>query len=255
MKNPALNIAAFAVITLFTSCEDKKKQTTPNLVVAEIVTEGVPEKVTGHLYVTAASGLSLREYNNLNSKKLAVMPYGTKVEVLLAEKNKTMNISGISGGMHQVAYNNKIGYAFSGYLSELFPPERGANAKRYVSDLQNTHPRAALSALVGGTASEPSNTETLLIPTTKWHEAYLIAQKLYEIPRSFALPEPNGKEEEVLNNPNKSINTLVSELQVIRIENALLKILFTHASQSFRRTVSITQQDSMMKIEEVRFVH
>jgi hypothetical protein len=255
MKNPAFNIVAFAMITLFTSCEDKKKQTSPNLTVAEIVTEGAPEKATRHLYVTAASGLSLREYNNLNSEKLAVMPYGTMVEVVLVEKNKTMNISGVSGGMHQVAYNDKIGYAFSGYLSELFPPERGANAKMYISDLQNTHPTAVFSALVGGTASEPTNTETLLIPTTKWHEAFLIAQKLYEIPRSFALPEPNGKEEEGLHNPSKSINTLVSELQVIRIENALLKILFTQASLGFRRTVSITQQDSMMKIEEARVVY
>tara|TARA_B100000795_G_scaffold112494_1_gene83294 strand:+ start:8915 stop:9682 length:768 start_codon:yes stop_codon:yes gene_type:complete len=255
MKNTAFNIAALAMITLFSSCQDKIKKTTTNVAVAETVKEVVPQKGTRHLYVTAASGLSLREYNNLNSEKLAVMPYGTKVEVVLAEKNNTMNIRGVSGGMHQVAYNNKTGYAFSGYLSELFPPEPGANAKMYIADLQNTHPTASITALVGGTASEPSNTQTLLIPTIKWHEAYLIAQKLYEIPRSFALPEPKGEDQEVINNPNKLASTLLSELQVSRVEDTLLKIVFTFVSQDFKRTVSITQQDNMMKIEEARIVY
>ena len=45
-----------------------------------------------YLYVTAFTGLSLREYANIQSEKLAVMPYGTKVKVIIAEENPTMII-------------------------------------------------------------------------------------------------------------------------------------------------------------------
>ena len=189
MKTKALAIAALIAITFFTSCKEKLPQQT-EIALTQISAQSPPEKKTASLYVTAASGLSLRQYNNLKSQKLAVMPYGTKVEIVSLEANNTMNIRGIKGGMHQVLYNNKTGFAFSGYLSELFPPEPGANPKMYIADLQNTHPTASITELVGGTASEPSSTETLLIPTTKWHEAYLIAQKLYDIPRDFAMPDP-----------------------------------------------------------------
>jgi hypothetical protein len=255
MKNIAFNIGALAILALFTSCEKKTERTTTDLAVAEIITEVVPKKIVGYLYVTATSGLSLRAYNNLNSEKLAVMPYGSKVEIVAVEEKNTMNIQGIKGGMHHVAYNNKTGYAFNGYLSELFPPERGANAKMYIADLQRTHATASIVEVTGGTASEPSNTQTILIPTSKWHEAYLIAQKLYEIPRSFALPKPKGKDKIVINNPKKKSKAWVSELQVERKEGALLKIMYANSSSNFKRTVTITEEADMMKIEEVRAVH
>ncbi|MGK0385565.1 MAG: hypothetical protein ACI849_000167 [Patiriisocius sp.] len=254
MKKIAFNIGALAIIALFTSCEKKIELTTTNLAVAEFITEVIPEKTIDYLYVTAASGLSLRAYNNLNSEKLAVMPYGTKVKIVSVEENNTMNIRGIKGGMHQVEYNNKTGFAFNGYLSELFPPERGATAKMYITDLQNTHARASITEVTGGTASKPSNTQTLLIPTSKWHEVYLIAQKLYEIPRSFTLPKPKGKDNVVINNPNKTSKAWVSELQVERKEDTLLKIVYANSSNNFKRTITITEEGDMMKIEEVREV-
>lgn len=256
MKNTALNIAALAILTFLTSCENKvAPSSNKDVAVADITHEvTVPEKTISYLYVTAPSGLSLRTHNNLNSDKLAVMPYGTKVEIITLEQSNTMKVQGLAGGMHEVSYNNKTGFAFNGYLSELFPPEKGANAKMYIEDLQNTHPKAAFTTKTGGTASNPSNTETLMLPSTKWHEAFLIAQKLYEIPRVFAVPSPKGKDKEVIKNPKQTSKRWVSELLIERAGNTLQKIVFTNASEGYGRTVTITKAGDMMQIEEVGVV-
>ena len=249
MKTKALAIAALTIITLFTSCEKNTPQN-PEIAPTQISAQPIAEKKTASFYVTAASGLSLRQYNNLKSQKLAVMPYGTKVEIVSLELNNTMNISGVKGGMHQVLYNNKTGFAFSGYLSELFPPEPGANPKMYIADLQNTHPTASIKEFTGGTASEPSSTEILLIPTTKWHEAYLIAQKLYDIPRDFAMPDPKGRDAQVINSTNKPLDALVRELQVTRLDNTLVEIVYNYTTTNFKQHLSISTQDGMMKITQ-----
>ena len=249
MKTKALAIAALTAITLFTSCEEKLPQQT-EIALTQISAQSPPEKKTASLYVTAASGLSSREYNNLKSQKLAVMPYGTKVEIVSLEANNTMNIRGVKGGMHQVLYNNKTGFAFSGYLSELFPPEPGANPKMYIADLQNTHPTASITELVGGTASEPSSTETLLIPTTKWHEAYLIAQKLYGIPRDFAMPDPQGRDAQQISNPNMPLGALVSELHVTRLDNVLVEIVYNYTTSNSKQRLSVSKQEGMMRIQQ-----
>ena len=236
MKTKALAITALIAITFFTSCKEKLPQQT-EIALTQISAQSPQEKKTASLYVTAASGLSLRQYNNLKSQKLAVMPYGTKVEIVSLEANNTMNIRGVKGGMHQV-------------LSELFPPEPGANPKMYIADLQNTHPNASITELVGGTASEPSSTETLLIPTTKWHEAYLIAQKLYDIPRDFAMPDPLGRDAQVINSPNKPLGVLVRELQVTRLDNTLVEIVYNYTTSNFKQHISIRKQDGMMRIKQ-----
>ena len=160
-----------------------------------------------------------------------------------------MNINGVKGAMHQVLYNNKTGYAFSGYLSNLFPPEPGSNPKMYISDLQGTYPTASITELVGGTASEPSSTETLLIPTPKWHEAYLIAQKLYGIPRDVLFPNPKGKDTQLQTKENELQGSL-SELQVTRLDDTLVEITYKHTTQNFVQRITIVKQDGMMQIQQ-----
>jgi hypothetical protein len=114
------------LLSVFTGFVSDKKD--------QIVTPAIPEanslEVTSktmeqydYVYITAPSGLSLREYNNLDSKKITVMPYGTKVKLIIVEENEAMTVAGIQGGMNQVKYNNKTGYAVNGYLSSFFPPE------------------------------------------------------------------------------------------------------------------------------------
>ena len=114
MKKAAFNIATLAFLMVFASCKNEPKETVvSDLNTAMAVSENEiiktyddlslnspnNETETHYLYVTAISGLSLREYGNLQSGKLARMPYGTKVKVLTQESNTTMTVAGIKGGM------------------------------------------------------------------------------------------------------------------------------------------------------------
>ena len=109
-----------------------------------------------------------------------------------------MNVSGIKGGMNEIEYNQKKGFAFNGYLSKFFPPERDSKAKGYAEELEVFFPRVVYSESVAGTASKPINTESLVLPTTQWHEAFFVAQQLFDFPKEFSFPNPKGKDEQVL---------------------------------------------------------
>lgn len=212
------------------------------------------EKATS-LYVTATAGLSLREYSNLNSEKLAIMPYGAKIEVVLLEENTTMNVKGVKGGMHQMSYNNKVGFAFSGYLSKLFPPESGSSAEAYLRDLSYSHPEASFQKCASGTASKPESTETILLPTDQWHEAFAIAKKLYSIPYSFAMPNPKGRELQTISIGSDeqdgiySNEETINELQIKRSNDSFEEITWFYSDSDFGSFVKINQQNGLMKIE------
>jgi len=256
MKKIAFNIAAVALVTLFASCNEETttNETTQNetALVAKVAPPVVPEKK--YVYVTAPSGLSLREYNNLDSKKMAVMPYGTKLEVLSLEKNNTMTVAGISGGMHEVEYNNKTGYAFNGFLSELFPPEKDGNAAMYIESLKVTYPTASYKKVTGGTASSPAITQTILLPTNKWHEAFYTSQQLFSIPKSFALPSVKGKETQTIKDKKKVDKVLASELIVERKNNDFQKMTYVRTLEKYSYKVVITKNGNTMKIEETEIV-
>jgi len=250
MKKVAFTIVALTFATLFMACKNEtpETETTPtnhDLAVADTSLTTEP----GYLYVTASSGLTLREFNNLNSNKLAIMPYGTKLKILTKEDNNTMTVGGINGGMNEVEFNNKKGFAFNGFLSKFFPPEKDTNASMYVEDLKATFPTASYIESTGGTASNPTNTETILLPTQQWHEAFYIAQKLYDIPMAFNFPNPKGKDTETIKNSKKAEQLLTSDLLLERKDNALQKITYSQTSDGFGSGVAITQEGEFMKIE------
>lgn len=250
MKKVAFTIIALTFATLFIACKNETtdaETTSKNQDLA--AAETTPTIETGYLYVTAPSGLTLREFNNLNSDKLAVMPYGTKLKVLNNEANKTMTVGGVDGGMNEVEYNNKTGFAFNGFLSKFFPPEKGTQAKMYVQDLNATFPTASYVETTGGTASKPTNTETVVIPTNQWHEAFYIAQKLYDIPMAFNFPNPKGKDVEIIENSKKPAQLVTSDLALERKDNQLQKITYNQTAEGFGSGVTITKEGEMMKIE------
>lgn len=251
MKITIKTIAALALITII-GCKDEQKETTNEQLSNEIVLEDTVANTSvnsDYLYVTAPSGLSLREFGNLSSKKLAVMPYGTKVKVLSIEENQTMNVAGIKGGMNEVEYNNKKGFAFNGYLSTLFPPEKDGQAKQYIEDLKATHASASYNRVVGGTASNPTETIHVNLPTGKWHEAFSIAQRLFDIPNAFAFPNPKGRDSQTINNPKKPDFMFVSDLKVERLNDELQKITYLQAGEGYGTTVTITKEGDIIKIE------
>lgn len=249
MKKVALSFV-LAALSLVFSCKEKPSNLgddpKPDTLAIADTTPNTPD----YLYVTAPSGLTLREFNNLNSEKLAVMPYGTKVKIITSEKNSTMTVGGIKGGMNEVEFNHKSGYAFNGYLSKFFPPEKDIKAKVYVEELNKLFPEASYTESVGGTASNPSNTQIVELPTNQWHEAFYVAQKLYRIPSAFSFPNPKGKDKEVISDAKKTPTLWISELQIERTNDILQSIIYSYAGEGFASTITITKEGDKMKIKE-----
>lgn len=268
MKKVVFLLAAAVLSTVFISCkneanssqlqenseiENNEPRLTKDLALADMDSEGVT--TVQYLYVTAPSGLSLREHDNLHSNKLAKMPYGTKVKVIKTEDNPTMTVAGIKGGMNEVEFNQKSGYAFNGYLSKYFPPELNINTKGYATELQQFFPDVKYSAETGGTVSKPINTESITLPNAQWHEAFYIAQRLFDFPKEFDYPNPKGKKTETIldSKPKKGLWT--SQLEVTRNDVGLEKIEYIYGSKKFNSTVTVETDGDSMKIsrsEEIK---
>ncbi len=257
-----LKVLSLVLISTFVliSCKNSEKpeslskiEPKEDLAIAEPVT---PEENANnlYLYVTASTGLSLREHANLQSEKLAVMPYGTRVKVITPQENPTMAIGGIKGGMDEIEFNHKKGFAFNGYLSKFFPPEKGISAKGYADELKENFPKIVFTETKGGTASKPTNTETLLLPDSNWHEAYYIAKQLFNFPNEFKFPSQKGKENQNIKEKKYNNDRWTSELQVTRKEDALLKIEYFYKNKGFSKQVSITKEGDAMKISKTEIV-
>lgn len=249
MKSVAISIIAILGFTLLFSCKNdvKNDEETTSVVTDSIPAETIPES----MYVTASSGLTLREHPNLQSAKLVVMPLGTKVKIVNAEGKTTMNVGGIDGAMDEVEFNNIKGFAFNGFMSKFSPPGETAVAKNYAEELKNDFANVNYSEATGGTASKPTKTETLILPTDKWHEAFFMAQQLFNIPKSFAFPNPKGSNNETQQNANKKKNDFISEMQISRNANQLERIVYNYKTDGFGYVVNITKDVNGMKLEKV----
>jgi len=264
MKNVVLILSA-AVLTTFVSCKNEKPTTIIDKPETEVIQTSEDlalvdandlnaETSTQFLYVTAPSGLSLREFGNLQSEKIGKMPYGTKVKVIDLEENMTMNVAGIKGGMDKIEFNHKEGFAFNGYLSKYFPPERDITAKGYVSELNKFFPEVLYSETNGGSVTNPSNTQSITLPKAQWHEAFFMAQRLFDFPQEFTFPNPKGKNTEVINDGKPKKGIWVSELQITRDDNELEKIAYVYGSKQFDTQVTIVKEGDAMKISKTEVV-
>ncbi len=254
-----LSLVLVSTIVLF-SCKNPEKPVSltindqkEDLAIAESVP---PEEITNnlYLYVTASTGLSLREHANLQSEKLAVMPYGTRIKVITSEENPTMEIGGIKGGMDKIEFNHKKGYAFNGYLSKFFPPEKGISTKGYADELKMNFPKVVYTETKGGTASKPTNTETLLLPGSNLHEAYYIAKHLFNFPNEFEYPTQKGKENQVIKEKKYKNDRWTSELQVTRKEDVIIKIEYVYKNKGFSKFVTIAKEGDAIKISKTEIV-
>lgn len=265
MRKVVLIVSAAVFSTALVSCKNESTTTTtenPETEVSETseeialatTNEIASESEETYLYVTAGSGLSLREYSNLHSEKLARMPYGTRVKVIASEKNPTMNVGGIQGGMNEVEFNHKKGFAFNGYLSKYFPPERDITAKGYASELNELFPEVTYAETTGGTASNPSNSESISLPNAQWHEAFFMAQRLFDFPKEFTYPNPKGKDKEVIQDGKPKKGMWVSQLEVTRNEAGHEKIEYVYGSQKFNSTITITREGTVMNITKTEVV-
>jgi hypothetical protein len=254
MKKVVLSMLVATIV--FASCKNESSEPKPDITANDIALADtvIEESTPEYLYVTANSGLSLREFNNLNSERLGKMPYGTKVKVISSEKNLTMNVGGIRGGMNEVEFNQRKGFAFNGYLSKFFPPERDIKVKGYADELQAYFPEVVYTESVGGSASKPSNTETLSLPTTLWHEAFFVAQQLFDFPKEFDYPNPTGKDKQVIQSSKSKDRGWKNQLEVTRLDNALERIEYVYEAQKFDSKITIVQDGNTMKISRTETI-
>jgi len=255
MKKVVLSMLVTTII--FASCKNESSGPKTDIKANDIALADITieESTPEYLYVTASSGLSLREYNNLNSDRLAKMPYGTKVKVITPENKLTMSVGGIKGGMNEVEFNRKKGFAFNGYLSKFFPPETDIKVKGYAEELQAYFPEVGYTESVGGSASKPSNTETLTLPTTLWHEAFFVAQRLFDFPKEFEYPNPKGKEKQVIQYTKTRNNGWKNQLEVTRIDNKLEKIEYLYESEKFDSSITIVKDGNTMKVSRTETIN
>jgi hypothetical protein len=253
-KFPSMKISTISLIIILgiitlSSCKNDAKDNEENQVVVSdtIATETIPE----YMYVTAVSGLTLRGQPNLQSEKLTVMPLGTKVKLVSHDEKTTMNVGGIDGAMDEVEYNGQNGFVFNGFISKFPPSGDHPVAKNYFEDLKGNFPAVSFTETIGGTASKPSKTQTVILPTDQWHEAFFMAQQLYDIPKQFAFPHPKGSNNETQQNSNKRKDVLTSELHISRSANVLQKITYVNAVRKSHYTITITKEGDRMKIEKV----
>lgn len=76
------------------------------------------------VYITAPSGLTLREAPNVNSRILEVIPFGESVNVIIEddEFEKTQRIDWIDGQWIKVEFEGLSGFVFDGFVSSLPVP-------------------------------------------------------------------------------------------------------------------------------------
>lgn len=103
----ALLVGAFAGFLFFKKSNKPKEETQPTT-----TTQPTETKSQKTVYVTADNGLNMREQPDKNAKVLAVIPFGTKLDVLEEQD-----------GWYKVEYNGKTGWVAKDFVSETKPED------------------------------------------------------------------------------------------------------------------------------------
>jgi len=77
----------------------------------------------GTFYVAAKNGLSLREKQDINSKVLVKIPYGTKISVSYMDETVNISSEGMEGQWANTTFGGKKGYVVNTYLLPWPPPK------------------------------------------------------------------------------------------------------------------------------------
>jgi len=237
----------------FVSCQDssKKNQSTAEspILYAEAILES-PTAKNANLYVTAGSGLSLRQGTNLKSKKILTIPYGSQIEHLSSPEHTTMTVAGITGDMLQVEYQGAKGFVFSGYLSSLAPPLEEENVEQYAKRLSTPEHVIPVTKTKNPKGEAFGLTTSIELPAKSWGEAYLLGQTLFDIPKSIAVDLTNSSKA-TLSNPKKRSKTKIDEVVISRDDkNQVNAITYSYALRDYSRTVTITYNNENYLITE-----
>jgi len=256
MVKRVLLITSASLFIILGSCKNSTEETNVESPEVISVSEAIQKRQNQtEFYVMAASGLSLRKSNTTKSDKLAVMPYGSMVTVKLQTKQTSISVEHIEGAMQAVVFNGLEDYCFNGYLSPYPMPVKGVSVKDYVAQLKAKNAAVTYKQKENDSSFHQGYREFLKLPNIQWHEAYYIAQNLFDVPRSLVFPNPNGITYEVIEEPTKPKDVWSSDLTVRRTNNTLDTISYRWRAEGSGYGMLITKPDpSQLQIEHFVFV-
>jgi len=207
-------------------------------------------------YVMVPNGLSLRATNTLDSEKLAVMPFKSKVVLLEEASDKPIEVEHIKGGMHKIRYEGQTGFAFSGFLSQLpLPQEEEQSTEDYIATLKEQFPDVTFESKANDPEFHEGSTVTFTLPATNWHEAFYIVSAMYQSPKTLGFPKPSGPELETIEDPEKPQEVWDSFLTVTRENNSFKKIEYDYRAEGFGYGYDIVREsDKLFRVEYLGFV-
>lgn len=205
-------------------------------------------------YVMVPNGLSLRKEANVASEKVAVMPLGSTVTVLENPEHLDITVEGITGGMSKVQFENKTGYAFSGFLSRYPIAFKDESTEDYIQKLKKEHPKIEFNRKETDPDFHQGIIETILIPKTSWHEAYYMAKAMYRIPASLSFPGYKGETKESIEQKDKEEYVWFSTLNVIRSSQKLDTLHYLWRAEGGGMQTMLTKtKEGSFKIKSVSF--
>src|SRR5688572_14837123 len=76
-----------------------------------------------NVYVSAKTGLSMRDKPDAKATVIGKIPYGTKINVNYPEEIVNINTEGMEGAWGKVTFGGKTGYIVNSYLMPSPPPK------------------------------------------------------------------------------------------------------------------------------------
>ncbi len=198
-------------------------------------------KAPGTYYVLAPSGLNLRVSAEPASDRITTIPYGTRVELTASAKDQNMQVDQLPGGMAKVTYGKLEGYVFDGYLSRFPAPVKKESTEQYVQRIRDARQGAMYEKCSRDWDGYYQEEEAITIYLEDWAEAFLLAQRLFEIPEKLLFPQLSASESESFSNPDKEEEVWEDNLTVRRDEQGLIiGINYFYRREGGGRTVNIS---------------
>jgi len=262
MKYSVVKVFCIVLFLGLVSCKDKETAktatNTEQFEANEAAMESHENQQRGpvYKYVMVPSGLSLRKSNTLDSEKLAGMPFRSRVEVLEERTETAIEVEHIKGGMHKIKYEDKVGYAFSGFLSQFpMPQEEEEGTDAYIAKLKENFSGVNYKSKSNDPDFHEGMTYTYTLPAASWSEAYYLAAAMFQFPTKLGFPGAKGADMETIEDPEKDQDTWDSFLTVEREKNKLKKINFSYRAEGYGYGIDIIRKsDELFQFEHLAFV-
>ena len=224
-------LLVFAILLTFISCnssesnetqqQDQQPQTEQE---AQQQTENTITSDISQYYVFASSGLNMRKTSDPKSDVVFKVPYGSTVKVVENTERGAddMVIENLNGQMLLLQYNDQQGYMFDGFLSQFPAPKQYEELGSYYKRLKKEGYEVSQDSTYEGDEGHFIITIGVLFPTEDLQEVFLIAKHLSSgrmVLKDFTFPKASSKQEEVIENPNKSEYAWEDNMTVTRDAN------------------------------------